>query len=285
MTNRLNEENYETVFFKLLENEYDQTERQAILKEIENNSFYSFEWDCWQKAMLQDESEKYAEAHESFFENIKAEALVVAQPERKRVIPMFRIISAIAASLIIGIAVVMNVDRTKHTQNGVVVVSNDTLKNEPVQQQEIKAAEEKMAQSHETEETETLEEIKNWIPKEVYVEVQNILIDTFSVDTLIRSEQPIAVSPKPFPTIKPDSTPRIEIVQAKVKPYTRKFSVSNTSVEATDIVYTVRDIEEQNIKLLDLVADKHITFVRQNDKLYLKLDGNNENPIYIALSF
>jgi len=73
MNDKLTLDNYETIFFKILENEYSTADKSNYLKQIEADAFLTFEWENWQKAMLVDESANMAVGHKSFFDGIKAE--------------------------------------------------------------------------------------------------------------------------------------------------------------------------------------------------------------------
>jgi len=81
MSNPINKENYEIIFFQLIEGEYGAADEKRLLEEIANDSFLAFERENWNKAKLYDNDTTDFETNfTEFFEGIKTEAAILNQP-------------------------------------------------------------------------------------------------------------------------------------------------------------------------------------------------------------
>lgn len=275
MMDKLNNENYESVFFKLLENEYDHDERKTILDEINNNPFYAFEWECWQKTKLKDESKDFAVTYQSFFEDIKAEADLFVTPKKKRVIPFYLKISAIAACLFLAIAVTF-IFITYKTDTTVISKINlpTEIKSKPQQHMAIDSVKQTKSELK----TETFTIIKT---KPLFKPTSdNAILVTDTVST------PIIVKQNEAPVIILSDTNLKEPKVAAVEPkpvYNRKFTVSPYQKISSEKIVKLSELEASNTNLIKFFDNKRITVVRKNKKLYLRLIEENENSILLSL--
>jgi len=88
--------NYEEIMFRLVEDDFDPSTRMDLLKQIELDELFKFEWEAWQKTKFNDPLEDYLDESRGLTEKI----ILLADPKviiRKRIIYYW----AAAASIII----------------------------------------------------------------------------------------------------------------------------------------------------------------------------------------
>lgn len=275
MSNSLiNNDNYESVFFKLLENEYGRNERKQILEEISRNPFYSFEWDCWQKAKLKDEAKQFADTYASFFNDIKSDAGLFVQQPKGRIIPFYIKISTVAASLFIAALLTLFFYGRKSNQisNAKDNIPAETEHKSPIYVQQ--------------------DTVLQWNKKNRYRIRRNELVKTDAdIKKPIQDSFPIAGEyAEPYgqmdvPKVKSHDTSLLnsEITIAEIPVYKRKFTVSPQQAIKQDMIVRLSDLESSNISLISLLDNKRITVVRKNKKLYIKLVEDNEVTILLSL--
>ncbi len=59
MNTKITIDNYEEIMFRLIEDDFDETTRKALLEQIEGNVLFKFEWEQWQKTRCIDPLENY----------------------------------------------------------------------------------------------------------------------------------------------------------------------------------------------------------------------------------
>jgi hypothetical protein len=101
--------NYEEVMFRLVEDDFDESTRTDLLRQIESDALFKFEWESWQKTKFVDPLENYAIESIELTEKI----IMIAEPQttgRKR----FFYYWAAAASIIllIGTLFLLTLDFT-----------------------------------------------------------------------------------------------------------------------------------------------------------------------------
>jgi len=88
--------NYEEIMFRLVEDDFDESTRIDLLRQIESDALFKFEWESWQKTKFADPLENYAIESSELTEKI----IQIAEPQiagRKRVAYYW----AVAASIIL----------------------------------------------------------------------------------------------------------------------------------------------------------------------------------------
>jgi len=99
MNTLINIDNYEEIMFRLLEDDFDESSRMDLLRQIESDALFKFEWESWQKTKFVDPLENYANESSGLTEKI----ILIAGPQtsgRRR----FFYYWAAAASIILLIA-------------------------------------------------------------------------------------------------------------------------------------------------------------------------------------
>jgi predicted nucleic acid-binding protein len=99
MNTKINIENYEEIMFRLMENDFDESTRIDLLRQIESDALFIFEWESWQKTKFVDPLENYAIESSELTEKI----ILIAGPKpagKKR----FFYYWAAAASILVLIA-------------------------------------------------------------------------------------------------------------------------------------------------------------------------------------
>ncbi len=92
--------NYEEIMFRLMEDDFDEHTRKDLLRQIESDALFKFEWDSWQKTKFVDPIENYAIESDELTEKI----ILIAEPQttgKKR----FLYYWAAAASIILLIGI------------------------------------------------------------------------------------------------------------------------------------------------------------------------------------
>ena len=92
-------ENYEEIMFRLLEDDFDQPIRIDLLRQIESDALFKFEWESWQKTKFVDPLENYTIKSRELIEKI----ILISEPKpaiKKR----FFYYWAAAASILLLIA-------------------------------------------------------------------------------------------------------------------------------------------------------------------------------------
>ena len=99
MKTLINIGNYEEILFRLVEDDFDESTRIDLLRQIESDALFKFEWESWQKTKFVDPLENYT--NESF--GLTEKIILIAEPKtvgRKRFIYYW----AAAASILLLIA-------------------------------------------------------------------------------------------------------------------------------------------------------------------------------------
>ncbi len=283
MSSKLNTENYESVFFRLLENEYNKEEANQLLEEINNDPFYAFEWECWKKAIISDQSEELAEEHAAFFANIKEEIDVIALPTAtKRILPLYQIITTIAACLIVGIGLYLffnqNDKPTERLLSSHSLIKNKTVIIDSVVNISI--------------ENSILPKDKNVIvnSKSASGIVSNVMKFKETNDPLLTFDKsktdipPLFISKKSIGPIEYEITHDVHaIAMSNRSAYKRKFTVSKSDTLSAEKIIALSELEANNTNLIKLLDNKRITMVKVDGKLYVRLIEENEKTILVSL--
>jgi hypothetical protein len=129
--------NYEEIMFRLVEDDFDEPTRQNLLKQIEENVLFKFEWEQWQKTRCIDPVGNYAAEGLALTEKI----IQIARPQilagKKKMLYLF---AASIAALFTGVLLFTAVFNTGQKQ-GVETISKTLppLNTNPIQSQNTKA--------------------------------------------------------------------------------------------------------------------------------------------------
>jgi hypothetical protein len=99
MKTLINIDNYEEIMFRLVEDDFDESTRMDLLRQIELDALFKFEWESWQKTRFVDPIENYSIESQELTEKI----ILISEPKpagRKR----FFYYWAVAASILVLIA-------------------------------------------------------------------------------------------------------------------------------------------------------------------------------------
>jgi hypothetical protein len=99
MNTIINIENYEEIMFRLVEDDFDESTRIDLLRQIESDALFKFEWESWKKTKFVDPLENYTIESNELAEKI----ILIAEPQtagRKR----FFYYWAVAASILVLIS-------------------------------------------------------------------------------------------------------------------------------------------------------------------------------------
>jgi len=109
MKTMINIDNYEEIMFRLVEDDFDEATRIDLLRQIESDALFKFEWESWQKTKFVDPLENYAIESSKLTEKI----IQIAEPEvfgRKRIIYYW--VAAASIILLIGTLFLLTADYT-----------------------------------------------------------------------------------------------------------------------------------------------------------------------------
>jgi hypothetical protein len=284
MSSKLNTENYESVFFKLLENEYNNEETIQLLEEINNDPFYAFEWDCWQKTKIIDQSDELAKEHAAFFANIKEEVDVIATipTANGRILPLYQIITTIAACLIMSLGLYFNFNQ------------NDAFTERPLSYHPLEKNNKNQLDSNEKiinkESNIALEKNAIVNPKATSGIASNIVPFKENNDSIIIIDKigsaipPIFIMKKPIGPINYENTHDvIAIATAARAGYRRKFTVSQSDTISAEKIIALSALEAEHTNFIKLLDNKRITMVRVDGKLYVRLIEENQKTILVSL--
>jgi hypothetical protein len=99
MNTLINIDNYEEIMFRLVEDDFDESTRIDLLRQIESDALFKFEWESWQKAKFVDPLENYAIESNGLTEKI----ILIAEPKPAGKKRFFYYLAA-AASILLLIA-------------------------------------------------------------------------------------------------------------------------------------------------------------------------------------
>jgi len=133
----VNIDNYEEIMFRLMEDDFDTPTRTDLLRQIQADELFKFEWESWQKTKFADPLENYSDESRELTEKI----ILIAEPKvpgRKRIIYYWA--AAASIILLIGTLFLLTTDYTskpKQEVAGIVKKTPIPVKNEiaPVQNQ------------------------------------------------------------------------------------------------------------------------------------------------------
>lgn len=100
MNIKINIDNYEEIMFRLMEGDFDQNTRANLLRQIESDELFKFEWKSWQKSTWVDPIENY------FLESEIIAEKIISQTQAKTIAVKRRWYYAAASTLLlIGVIV------------------------------------------------------------------------------------------------------------------------------------------------------------------------------------
>lgn len=70
MSLKINIDNYEEIMFRLVEDDFDEPTRAALLQQIESDTLLKFEWESWQKTKFAEPLENYSDESRKLEEKI-----------------------------------------------------------------------------------------------------------------------------------------------------------------------------------------------------------------------
>ena len=294
-------EKYESIFFNLLEGNYSKQEEETILEEIEANAFLKFEWDNWQKAVLEDDSETYAAENAAFFEALKDDVdavKVVPIWSRKRIAVLLPYVGLAAACLLI--VFMFTINKQQEIQGEVDLVETDSQGAESPeipQMDDDSAIEEVVAEAEELiiEETEVLPgQPQNDIQRvnnrpKGFKQVANVSEEKTPVEDVVidlevdESEFEDYTSPEIIiAQVDPVAPPMDEETVEPVVSYQRTFTVTTETVKKRDRVITQKELAKMDVR--QLLQDKRIKLVNIGNKTYVQLESPNQETVLVGLS-
>jgi len=291
---KLDLQNYESVFFNLLEGNYSEVEEERLFKEIENDPFLRFEWENWQKTKLVDQSDQYAQKYGVFFDTIKEESDVVVMPKRmdsKKVWRLIPLMTTLAASIVIFFFVVRNNQNQTIESNPIVV--NETLNEvsedaSVIEQDEVNEIEVNVAapSTISVEDPQDNLGVKDVKPKVAFValaneEVRPKQLSQRLTDTTQRIQSLPLVKVYGLVNVG-ELTQDVVLEKTPAKPkYKRTFTVTTEDLKRKEVVLTRNEIE--NTSWRKLLEDKTIRLVWIGNKTYLRLESFDSEPVLIGL--
>ncbi len=295
-------EKYESIFFNLIEGNYSKPEEEAILEEIEANSFLKFEWDNWQKAMLEDDSEAYALENAAFFDALKDDAdavKVVPIWSKNRIAAWLPYMSLAAACLLIVFMFTINLKQNAEAEAELVEVETKKVQTSDTQLQKDEVLTEENAVIPEPVVAEKAVEpadpsgvipiiVEESAPQqELIVSVdgtkedkpEDVIIDFDADESEIEeSASPEIIIADASPTIPPQN----EIVEEPIEVYQRAFTVTTETVKKKDRVISQRELASMNVR--KLLQDKRIKLVNIGNKTYVQLESPDQETVLVGLS-
>jgi len=112
----INVDNYEEIMFRLVEDDFDKPTRTDLLKQIEADELFKFEWESWQKTKFIDPLENY----DNESDKLAAKILLIAEPQvsdRKRI--YFYWSAAASVLLLVGTLFFLAIDFTSSPKQAV----------------------------------------------------------------------------------------------------------------------------------------------------------------------
>jgi hypothetical protein len=252
---KINIDNYEEIMFRLVEDDFEKVARMDLLRQIEADELFKFEWESWQKTSLVDPLENYLTESRILTDKI----LNIAEPKvlgRKR----FFFYWAAAASLLvlIGSMFLMTVEFNSKPKQ---LVSEATLKH----QTRIGNVNSQMQNTITTWTVTHRKKLKNQ-------NSDNKILPVFAdSNTIVPAEIALVEIPKPIDSLI-DKTQELAKVPEKKPRYT-------ITIETTDIAFTDLNSKEttqkRKGKISKILTNTHLVMRR-------KPDGDPEKIILIG---
>ena len=278
----IDKENYEMIFFDILEGEYSVQEEMDLLEQISNDAFLSEEWASWQKSkiaavdfpLLSDDTQ---------LDRMKYNVDQAIQEEDKKVVPIFYYISGIAAGILLLFVFFFSFrnNEVEHNERGVVTVETTSVVEGDSLTLESQNAPETKDQI-----------VERKVEKKKSIQRQIIAVPEESVPLIANEPELKEQTPKDEGDETLDvEDPKEELIAQipfeQVDTHTNqrnlKFSVTTEDVVREVTVFEYSYLEKNNINLQQLIADRRITLVRYNNSLCIKLLEGNRPPLLIAL--
>lgn len=134
MNTKITIENYEEIMFRLVESDFDEPTRNDLLKQIEENVLFKFEWEQWQKTRCIDPVENYSDESIALTEKI----IQITKPQpfagRRK---MFYLIAAAVAALFTGVLFFNAIFNTRYEQVVETIKAPEQKNITPLQNQNI----------------------------------------------------------------------------------------------------------------------------------------------------
>jgi len=318
MSIQINKENYELIFFQLIEGEYGAADEKRLLEEIANDSFLAFEWENWSKAKLYDNDTTYFETNfTEFFEGIKTEAAIFNQPiaeekeSKSRILPLFFITSSVAACFLIAFFITNN-RKAENTDPKVAVEQTTPTSDE--NSVDVETSENFNAQNKNTQ-TLPLSSSENTtqgesIAKEDISEptLEKAQAPPEPIDIVNLTKEPIAANQAENTVAKTTETLQDTLYERVVKlneiddllnqvdtsylhteqiaaskPKRKlKFTVEKSELPPQIIVTSLAQLSDMNVDMSSLMQDQKVFVVRNDDGLFLRLEKDG-GEIFVAL--
>ncbi|MBO6516980.1 MAG: hypothetical protein JJ975_10570 [Bacteroidia bacterium] len=296
-------QNYESVFFNLLEGIYNEEEEQQLMQAIEGDSFLRFEWENWQKAKLVDDADSYADDFSVFFDTLKEEADVVEpqeeeeEEENPKRLWLWPLATGIAASLVLFLFLVNQGGRN----NGNEPVANEVLDKmveetlvEAPRKNEVEDVSKEVEKVVVTQETvaQPINEEKGQpidipAPKPIDLPQEEIVFDE-PIDPMDRVEVAVmdTTPDENLTQIAAVDEPVLDFVQDGAttevgEQHKTRFTVSRQDVKKKEVFLSRSEIG--NASWRKLLEDKTIRLVWIGDKTYLRLESEDQESVLIGL--
>jgi hypothetical protein len=311
MSNPINKENFELIFFQLFEGGFDAEEEKELLSKIANDSFLAFEWENWKKAKLPTDDTAYYEANfTEFFDGIKNEAAIFSQeiqenPKRK-IIPLFFMLSSIAACLLIAFIIItyskgFTSDSSAAATTAVRPVTESTQDDNNINSISPLEYEEDLPEKKTNDETEKIAQTKVQILDTKISATINLGARVVSTSSERHAEEGITRSTNPLDTAKEqasliisnsymddilkeiDTTNAPTVLLAEASPKRKlTFKVEKSNLPPKIILTSLAQLSDLNIDVSTLMEDQKVFVVRSDDGLFLRLEKDG-GEIYVAL--
>ena len=295
MRNQINKENYEVIFFQLIEGEFEVEEENSLLEDIAKDSFLAFEWGNWKKAKLPvDDVSHYETNFTEFFDGIKNEAAIYAQPpkdtrtSRFKIIPLLWLAGSVAACFLIALfffnttdsAYIETVDLAQEKSQ-----PESILQTEPISTDTVKDARlsinkpdnntpepvEPTPSSFSGVEQESPATTQQLATAGVYP-YQDSTAEIVEESNIVQTLTSAADTSQPAPSILASNKPKRKL----------KFTTTKTTIPPKVIVTSMAQLSDLNIDMSTLMQDQKVFVVRNDDGLFLRLEKDG-SEIFVAL--
>ncbi|PCJ65549.1 MAG: hypothetical protein COA58_09055 [Bacteroidetes bacterium] len=305
MKDQINKENYEIVFFQLMEGEYSDNEKTALLDTIAQDSFLAFEWENWKKAKLpNNDIALYNENFTEFFEGIKNEAIIYNTPEeqkesKNKILPIFFAVSSVAAC-ILAVLFFFNDQTDSRTEmvkevvlpldNSITSVDQEATANEidtiilasTVKSSKLTSIEPTPpAPTNDSVQTEDIVTEDNILKEQNTIE-ESLDIIMAGADTAfsrLANADEIKSLLQSIDTAYQDKNAIASVQQPKRQ---LKFTVEKHKIPPQIILTSLAQLSDMNIDVTALMEDQKVFVLRNSDGLFLRLEKDG-GEILIAL--
>lgn len=279
MQTRLSYDNYEQIFFDLLENNYTYEEALEYRRQIDADTFLSFEWKNWQSTLLKKEADEYAQAEVTFFAELEnLQTSVIIPKDKKRVVPIFFKYTTVAACLFLFLLFAIPFAANKHGHTA------HNFKTKKAASQDLDNSNSKTkSTNNEDMDNQTIASVlvidapenNNQTSKRRNVYQNPITTINLPMKKLVNFDMGVNQLNVPA-AIRP-------IVITEPKP-TYTFTVLSVTDIPKKEIKTLGEIDEQGIKWRTLLKNSDISLVIVKDQPFIKITKEDQNQLLVALN-